>query len=194
MHAHLASRCFLAVLAAVSCLSVRAVAQEGRRERPAAYLSVEEAGSDYAIQGEYSGEFETREGEKRAIGVQVIALGDGRFRTVGYPGGLPGDGWDGDERYERDASQVGDEVVVRRDGQVFARIAGGRIAFGRDAENPWAVFERVERRSPTLGREPPEGAVVLFDGSSADAFPGGQNDRGRPSRSGRHERREVSRL
>lgn len=166
---------FLLPLAGVAiCTGGVLFAQEASEapRRPEAFLSPEDAGPDFAIQGEYTGEFTMQDGGQRKVGVQVVALGDGKFATVGYPGGLPGAGWEGDERYERTAEREGDDVVVRRDGQVFARIADGKMSFGRDPDEPWAVLDKVERASPTLGREPPEGAVVLFDGSGVDAFPG----------------------
>ncbi|MEO1529034.1 MAG: family 16 glycoside hydrolase [Planctomycetota bacterium] len=73
-------------------------------------------------------------------GLQVIARGDGEFDVVSYAGGLPGAGWDGKQK---------DTLEVDID-QLEAMLGN---------------FKRVDRRSPTLGAEPPSGAVVLFDGT-----------------------------
>ena len=54
-----------------------------------AVLDPAKAGPDFKIQGEYLGE--NSEGER--IGLNIIALGDGKFKAVGFEGGLPGDGW-----------------------------------------------------------------------------------------------------
>ena len=68
-----------------------------KKPEPPAYLTPETAGPDFKVQGEYVG----TAGEKK-IGVQVIALGEGAFQAVIYPGGLPGAGWDEQTRHTVD--------------------------------------------------------------------------------------------
>jgi hypothetical protein len=100
------------------------------------YVSPDEAmkDSDFSLQGEYL--------EKGSRGIQVIAMGDGTFQMVLYPGGLPGAGWNGEavERMDVDAEQLRKKIDPSK---------------------------RVERSSPTLGAKPPENAVVLFDGTQS---------------------------
>jgi hypothetical protein len=123
------------------------------------------AGPDFALQGEYLGEIG---GEK--WGGQVIALGEGSFRGIGYKGGLPGDGWKrGDERRVSEGKASDGSVVMKGDDHT-ATIKGGVITIAGGDGNKIGELRKVERKSPTLGMKPPAGAVVLFDGSTADQF------------------------
>ena len=60
---------------------------------------------DFPYQGEYTGEIQTDANDKGPWGIQVVALGEGKFRGIAYKGGLPGAGWVKDEgRIESEAN------------------------------------------------------------------------------------------
>lgn len=129
-------------------------------------ITREKVDADYAVQGEYTGKMG---GAK--TGVQVVALGEGKFDIVLYRGGLPGDGWSG-KKAETDRGNA-----VTADGKTTVTLAGqsgtiakGKLTLGAD------TLERVERKSPTEGAKPPAGAIVLFDGTSTDAWQGAGMD------------------
>jgi hypothetical protein len=119
---------------------------------------------DFAVQGEYLG---VRRGDLK-VGAQVIALGDGKFSVVLYRSGLPGEGWKrGDKRKKLEGKREGKEVVITEGGPGSKIVDGTMTIFA--PEGKWTL-KRIERKSPTLGAKPPEGAVVLFDGKTADQF------------------------
>src|ERR1700738_3028613 len=80
------------------------------------------AGPDFAVQGEYVGEVDG----KNKLGVQVVAEGHGKFKVVAYPGGLPGDGWEGSTKYEAAAKTEAGKVVAAGD-EGSGEIAGGKF-------------------------------------------------------------------
>ena len=82
---------------------------------------------DFKVQGEYL------KGKK---GIQVAALGEGRFYVSRFAGGLPGAGWD----------ESPPLVSVIEKPKVEALLLGA---------------ETVRRKSPTLGKSPPAGADIL---------------------------------
>ena len=134
---------------------------------------------DFKIQGEYSGTIKPPDGgQEFKIGVQIVALGAGKFHAVAYPGGLPGDGWDGNNKLEADG-ELKDGVAVFPGEHARGEIAEGLLRVRSPDNEVMAELKKADRKSPTLGAKPPEGAVVLFDGSSVDEFdPGKKTDDG----------------
>lgn len=124
-------------------------------------------GADYKVQGEYLSE----DGKH---GAQVIALGDGKFELISYYGGLPGAGWKrGDKMEKAPGELVGDAAQFSSKGWT-AEIKGDVLtAYDPDGKE-LGKLKAIVRKSPTLGKKAPEGATVLFDGSSPDAFKGGK--------------------
>ncbi|HUY31208.1 MAG TPA: DUF1080 domain-containing protein [Pirellulales bacterium] len=154
-------------------LTSAALAQAADDGTPA-YTDAKAAGPDFAAQGEYVGELKTNEGPKK-FGLQVIALGKGKFRAVVYSGGLPGDGWEkGQKKRTHDGETKDGVVVITGDDGHLGKIKDGALTVTDSGGNKLGEFKKIERKSSTLGAKPPEGAVVLFDGKNADAFEGGK--------------------
>jgi hypothetical protein len=149
---------------------------------------------DFKFQGEYAGD---------KVGVQVIALGEGQFQAVLCNGGLPGAGWDGKSKSLMHGKLDGSKVVLTAIDPKEKRnyLAGpaekfsatskfpppGHTAYNGSIESETMtltsgddakpmVLKRVVRISPTMGAKPPEGAIVLFDGTNKDAWNGGRLD------------------
>lgn len=138
-----------------------------------AYTDPAAAGPDFAVQGEYFGELETRDG-KLKHGVQIIALGEGKFRAVAYRGGLPGDGWEkADAPISVDGS-LQDGVAVFKGEHARGEVKDGVLAVTSNSGDKLGELKKVERKSPTLGAKPPAGAIVLFDGTNTEAWEGGR--------------------
>ncbi len=134
------------------------------------YTNPEEVDADYAVQGEYTGKL-----DQEKAGAHVIALGDGKFDLVIYPGGLPGDGWDGkkDTRLKATGASM-DGVTTFQIGKRVGSLKDGKLSVQTTPlGDVVGEFERTIRKSPTLGKAAPEGAVILFDGTGVEAWKDG---------------------
>jgi hypothetical protein len=117
---------------------------------------------DFLIQGEY---------RVATMGAQVVALSGGNFDVYLLEGGLPGAGWEpGKARTVMKGLRKG--VSAETDG--FTVVLGKGFLTLKTPDGTLRKLTRVERESPTLGVKPPEGAVVLFDGTNADAWENGK--------------------
>ncbi|MEO6753704.1 MAG: DUF1080 domain-containing protein [Chthoniobacteraceae bacterium] len=125
-----------------------------------------EAGADFQLQGEYSGE---------KCGAQVIALGEGKFHLVGWGNGLPGEVADAERKQEIDGALENGAVHFKNE-DWDAVLKDGALT-GTNKDGTIRVLKRIERKSPTLGEKAPSGATVLFDGANADAWKNGKMDK-----------------
>ena len=138
-----------------------------------AVTRADEADADFALQGEFVGSVLTDPSNPQPVAMQIRAGGDGTFEAAQHLGGLPGSRSYRDEPVRLNGNRSNDfgvlwggpwVVLVHPDHCVLVDPEGNRV--GR--------LERVERQSPTMGTPPPDGAIVLFDGSGTDQFDHGR--------------------
>ena len=96
-----------------------------------------------------------------------MALGDGKFDVYFLTGGLPGAGWDTKGRIKVPGHDRGRQGRGRRQAGWTGSIAAGSDRSRTEGGDAFTL-KHVDRKSPTLDAKPPEGAMILFDGSSAE--------------------------
>ncbi|HTN77765.1 MAG TPA: DUF1080 domain-containing protein [Pirellulaceae bacterium] len=127
---------------------------------PKAATSIAQADPDYAVQGEYVGGLST----DPEVGLQVVALGDGKFTAVLYRGGLPGAGWDRQNKVPFNGERR-DGVVTLTSPQHQIVIQSNYVALSMLDGLMMGRLAKIVRSSPTMGLAPRADSTVLFDGT-----------------------------
>ena len=126
----------------------------------------EKENPDFLIQGEYHQ-------KESSFGVQVVALGNGKYDAYLLEGGLPGLGWDRSKKRIKLSGTTAEDKVTFTPSQGFSgTINNQTFTLQRDGKE--TKLPRVTRSSPTLKQKAPHGATVLFDGSSVEHWKNGK--------------------
>ncbi len=127
------------------------------------------------VMGDWQGTWKGADGKESPLVAQVIDWGDGVFQAnvldefdkrippIVVLQGKEGDGKVAFSGNATEGKLKGTEWVASVEGGKFSGTIKGEVS-GTFA------LRRVVRLSPTLGAKPPEGAVVLFDGSCLDEW------------------------
>jgi hypothetical protein len=157
-----------ALFAVLGCASA-ALAVQNQDQAKLAVTDLVEVDGDFAYQGEYLGAVSPYGWGAENLGLQVIALGDGQFSAVLLQGGLPGAGWDREQRIELAGGREDGQVTLRGD-RYTVTVRGVDARVYDAATGRAAVLPKIHRVSFTQGLTPPPSAIVLFDGTSTDQF------------------------
>lgn len=153
----------------ILCIAIALLASVGSSAAFAApdknaATSVAQADADFAVQGEFVGVL----AGQGHVGLQVVAMGKGKFDAVLLRGGLPGAGWDRQTK-EKFSGQRDDETLTTlRSEQHAIRLQGNRAFAWTAAGAPLGHLTKIHRTSPTMGLAPPPSATVLFNNGVAN--------------------------
>lgn len=120
--------------------------------------------------GDWQGSGKDSQGNEFDFAAQVIALGDGKYRFLTL-----------EEFDTRKKPMHVLDGVLKKNKFVYTADNGRYIGDGtltgetfrgtyKGPVDGWFQMHRIERLSPTLGAEPPQGAIVLFDGTNLDQW------------------------
>ena len=161
------------VFFAVGLLLNQASAAPPKGKRGYTVTDIAKAGDDFRIQGEYLG-FVTMQRVRKRVGLQVIAQGGGSFKGVVHSGGLPGAGWDGEDKGRLTGKLTGTTATLRGNDQTWTIATSGSVQVEGPGGTAIGQLSRVKRVSDSMGARPPQGATILFDGSTTEHFQRGR--------------------
>src|ERR1043166_1136260 len=120
------------------------------KKKPNTWTDPADVPIDYNIQGEYAN-------DNGKLAMQVVARGNGKFDVYILEGGLPGAGWNPKSKKIKVEAKLDAEkgiATFSSMGQNGTIDAAKKTLYLRNED---LTFNRVERKSPTLGAKPPEG-------------------------------------
>ncbi len=144
--------------------SARAVAQDLKK----GVTELAHVDADYHLQGEYAGCVVFSDGYRRNVGLQVVALGDGKFDALWYQGGLPGNGYDGSTRRKFSGTKIESGTTLASEGLAVELYADAAALVKNSAGGLLGSLQPQQRYSLMEGARAPANAIVLFDGKNID--------------------------
>jgi len=127
------------------------------------------ADDDDKVMGNYEGAFTTKGWEEKSIRAQVIAQSKIHWKVNLFVADKDGEEAKGtfEAQLDRERVKIDAEVDLGGKHKITGQIAGevmeAKLEGGKSAA---FTLKRVHLQSPTLGAAPPEGAIVLFDGTN----------------------------
>ena len=164
--------CFTIAISIAAVTSPAALAQP-KSPFKGAVIDAAQADADFGLQGEYVGYLAPPEREWQRVGLQVVALGSGKFDAVLYAGGLPGAGWDGRTKEKLSGGREATGPFLRGADKAIS-LASGQAAVFTTAGRELGTLAFIHRESPTMGAAPLPGATDLFHGRDTNEFTGGK--------------------
>lgn len=139
----------------------------------AAVMATQYPESTGPFMGNWEGKWSEQEEKDPFVGAQIIALGKDTYQINLIPA-LDHRG----EPYAVVDVKVKDNQLTFKSGKYYGTVTpdgftGGKVE-GDPAKSATFSMKRVVKQSPTLGLKAPENAVILFDGTSMDAWDKGE--------------------